>query len=498
MTVLSGSPGDAAHRVDARAQRRHPSGGSSGRHATVGPVSLVMRGESVPDKTRWIGNPIGPWAQDDEHGRRWRRRRLLPARRLRVRCATTTLPWSTPLPATTCRPRRRSRLPPWRMSTGSASTCTGSTSARSSWTGPAPGTRTGRVPGRPPERALARGREFTVSVTYQGNPTPVAGIDGDAGWEEPGTTASSWQRSRTAPPRGSHATTGRPTRRDRIEVATATAYHVAANGTLVEQRRGASRTTWVFDQPEPMATYLATVHIGRYGTRLLTTSPVPIHAVRSGRLARRADAALARQVDMMAVFTRRFGPYPFSQYTVVVTDDEPEIPLEAQGIATFGANYATTDWQSERLVAHELAHQWFGNSLTVRSWRDIWLHEGFACYAEWLWSEESGGARRRSTRSSLETAREAVAGAHPGRPRAAADVRRPGLQAGSADAPCPAAHAGGAVLLRACCTRGWPTTPTGQSPRTCSSNTSSSTPGAPWGRARPLVVRRCPAPLPGS
>ena len=33
-----------------------------GRHATVGPVSLVMRGESVPDKTRWIGNPIGPWA----------------------------------------------------------------------------------------------------------------------------------------------------------------------------------------------------------------------------------------------------------------------------------------------------------------------------------------------------------------------------------------------------------------------------------------------------
>ena len=36
-----------------------------GRHATVGPVSLVMRGESVPDKTRWIGNPIGPWAEDE-------------------------------------------------------------------------------------------------------------------------------------------------------------------------------------------------------------------------------------------------------------------------------------------------------------------------------------------------------------------------------------------------------------------------------------------------
>jgi aminopeptidase N len=41
-------------------------------------------------------------------------------------------------------------------------------------------------------------------------------------------------------------------------------------------------------------------------------------------------------------------------------------------------------------VAHELAHQWFGNSVTVREWKDIWLHEGFACYAEWLWSERSG------------------------------------------------------------------------------------------------------------
>ena len=242
-----------------------------------------------------------------------------------------------------------------------------------------------------PREPLARGREFTVSVTYQGNPTPVAGIDGDAGWEElhDGVIVA-------AQPHGAPSwfpCNDRPSNKAsyRIEVATATAYHVAANGTLVEQRRGASRTTWVFDQPEPMATYLATVHIGRYGTRLLATSPVPIHAVRSGRLARRADAALARQVDMMAVFTRRFGSYPFSQYTVVVTDDELEIPLEAQGIATFGANYATTDWQSERLVAHELAHQWFGNSLTVRSWRDIWLHEGFACYAEWLWSEESGG-----------------------------------------------------------------------------------------------------------
>jgi aminopeptidase N len=95
---------------------------------------------------------------------------------------------------------------------------------------------------------------------------------------------------------------------------------------------------------------------------------------------------------MMKLFVKLFGPYPLSTgYTVVVTDDDLEIPLEAQGISIFGANHCDRHGKSERLIAHELAHQWFGNSVTARRWRDIWLHEGFACYAEWLWSEESGG-----------------------------------------------------------------------------------------------------------
>lgn len=99
----------------------------------------------------------------------------------------------------------------------------------------------------------------------------------------------------------------------------------------------------------------------------------------------------ARQPAMMRLFEELFGPYPFGEYAVVVADEELDVPVEAQGLSLFGANHVDGVRGSERLIAHELAHQWFGNSVTIADWRHIWLNEGFAKYAEWLWSERSGG-----------------------------------------------------------------------------------------------------------
>ncbi len=250
--------------------------------------------------------------------------------------------------------------------------------------------RGGRLRIRLAETAGA-GDRMRVVVRYSGRPGPLGSAWGDVGWEEltdgvlvagQPSGAPSWFPCNDRP--DDKATY-------RFRVTTGSAYVVRCNGELVEQVRGASRTTWTFEQQQPMATYLATVQVGRYCEHELTRSPVPQRVLAPRELAGPVRADLARQEAMMEAFTRMFGPYPFGSYTVVVTDDDLEIPLEAQTLSVFGRNHLDGTGRMERLVAHELAHQWFGNSVTVARWSDIWLHEGFACYAEWLWSEASGG-----------------------------------------------------------------------------------------------------------
>ncbi|WP_087484865.1 M1 family metallopeptidase [Brachybacterium massiliense] len=239
---------------------------------------------------------------------------------------------------------------------------------------------------------LAAGRELSVRVKYAGTPRPMRSRAlGAAGWEEleDGVIVA-------AQPHGApswYPCNDRPDDKATYSIALSTpaGYTVAVSGELQGTRRTSRGVVWSFEQTAPMPTYLATVQIGRYREIEHPGAPVPVRTL-APAVIEESDLAgsFDLQPEMLAFFARLFGPYPFTSYTAVITEDELEIPLESQGLSTFGSNFVDTDWESVRLIAHELSHQWFGNSVTLQRWQDIWLHEGFACYCEWLWAEESG------------------------------------------------------------------------------------------------------------
>jgi aminopeptidase N len=240
--------------------------------------------------------------------------------------------------------------------------------------------------------ALPAGAAMTIAVRYGGTPRPIRSYWGEVGFEEltngvlvagQPNGAASWFPCDDHPSAKASF---------RIQISTDSPYYALANGELLSRRVRAGMTTWTYEQAEPTSTYLVTLQIGSYNRRRMAKNGVQMHAVLPDRLRHNFEQDFADQPKMMKLFVKLFGPYPLSTgYTVVVTDDDLEIPLEAQGISIFGANHCDGQGSAERLIAHELAHQWFGNSVTAKRWRHIWLHEGFACYAEWLWSEHSGG-----------------------------------------------------------------------------------------------------------
>jgi aminopeptidase N len=245
-----------------------------------------------------------------------------------------------------------------------------------------------------PAKPVRAGAAFTVEVHWSGNPRPVNSPWGGLGWEELGDGALVASQPVGAP--SWYPCNDRPADKASylISVTTPSAYAVVAGGRLLTRTTKASTTTWVYEQSAPTSSYLVGLSIGKYQTVLLGDpglGGVPQHGHIPAQLLPRFSRDFARQPAMMDLFQQLFGPYPFDEYAVVVTEEELDVPVEAQGLSLFGANHVDGARGSERLVAHELAHQWFGNSVSVADWRHIWLNEGFAKYAEWLWSERSGG-----------------------------------------------------------------------------------------------------------
>jgi aminopeptidase N len=143
-----------------------------------------------------------------------------------------------------------------------------------------------------------------------------------------------------------------------------------------------------------MATYLAFLAIGQYDIATDTSADgqpiVTAYSKDLGVEAAPARANVERTDEVVDWESTVFGPYPFdARGGVVVASNTVGYALENQTRSVYdGVFWARGD--AMYVIVHENAHQWFGDSVSVHNWADIWLNEGFASYAEWLWSQEQG------------------------------------------------------------------------------------------------------------
>src|SRR5262245_8382027 len=241
-----------------------------------------------------------------------------------------------------------------------------------------------------PATMLGSGDPFEVVVDYEGTPHPFAlpGTSARAGFMKTRDGAIVAGEPEVAA--GWFPVNDHPVDRATytFHVTVPNRFEVVANGLPGGTAPHGHRTTHTWVASDPMASYLATIDIGHWRMRTRETdSGLPvIDAVAPGMVSA-SRTALRREPEILSFLEDQFGPYPFEAAGAIVTDT-PKLgfALETQTRPI----YPSHAFPGVYYLVHELAHQWFGDLVSVGGWQHIWLNEGFATYAEWLWTEHRG------------------------------------------------------------------------------------------------------------
>jgi aminopeptidase N len=246
-----------------------------------------------------------------------------------------------------------------------------------------------------PAAPIADGDDFTTVITYRGAPVPVS--DGtdlfDVGWQTDGREAYV-----VSEPTG--ASTFFPVNDHPTDKATYT-FHitapedqtVAANGLLVsDDDTGSGTRSWTYEATDPIASYLVQIAIGDFElVDVGDVEGVTVRHVFHRSIADEARVTTERTADMIRFLDDVYGPFPFESYGVLAVDEDLGFALETQTLTIIGSDTAREGRGADIILLHEMAHQWVGDVVSPATWRDIWLNEGFATYAEWLYTERTGG-----------------------------------------------------------------------------------------------------------
>jgi aminopeptidase N len=245
-----------------------------------------------------------------------------------------------------------------------------------------------------PARPIPAGAEFVVTVAYAGTPASES-YRGERSWLASPDEVVTMNEPHMAPwwfPANDHP-------RDKasfdIRVTVPRSKDVVSNGVRVSKKTHRGRTTTHWRAVEPMAPYLAFFAAGSFAIHRSSCNGVPnVFAVSRnttstpGQPARRAAAYWGRQTcTIVSELSSVLGPYPFSSMGGLATGLTVGFALENQTRPT----YPYASGLQPGLLTHELAHQWFGDSVSVAGWRDVWLNEGFASFMAGFGVELRGG-----------------------------------------------------------------------------------------------------------
>jgi len=177
-------------------------------------------------------------------------------------------------------------------------------------------------------------------------------------------------------------------------------YEVCSNGELVTKTETGDRTTWHWVQEKHHPNYLVTLVVGKFSIievggpeSARPGLPMPVYVQQGAE--DEAREVFANTAEMIAVFERIFDePYPWTKYAQLCVRDFVAGGMEnTSATSLYAAAARGKKGDHDDLISHELAHQWFGNLLTCRSWDHLWLNEGWASYAECLWAEHLGSLK---------------------------------------------------------------------------------------------------------
>jgi aminopeptidase N len=238
-----------------------------------------------------------------------------------------------------------------------------------------------------PAHPLAKGKRFVVAVRYGGIPKAITDPDGSIeGWVTTKDGAFVVGEPQGSPGWFPCNDTPRDKATYDFRVRVPRGLTAVANGDLVRKTTKHGWTRFHWHNAEPMSTYLATATVGKFRVHTGTTpGGVPYYIALDPTVAKKSRAVVDKLPAVTDYLASLYGPYPFSS-TGVIVDNAPEVgyALETQTKPIYDSP------PDELTLAHEAAHMYFGDSVTLKKWRDIWLAEGFAEFSSWMWSEHSG------------------------------------------------------------------------------------------------------------